>query len=159
MARFSYFFSLFAKIGQIFNLHLLICQFFILFLLVNISQIFIPFSISFLKLAARFHNFFSVLAKIGHIFVLFSKFVSFSYFFLLFKIYQMFILFQSPCQNLPDGHAFSISFSKIGRLALVIRGQLKKFRFLNLTSHFKISSEPERALKGRRPVSASISNN
>ena len=100
-----------ARFSYLFSLHLLICQFFILFLLVKISQIFIPFSVSFLKLAAKFHNFFSVLAKIGHIFVLFSKFVSFSYFFLLFKIYQMFILFQSPCQNWSEFCTVSVSNS------------------------------------------------
>ena len=42
----------------------------------------------------------------------------FSYFFsLLVKICQIFILFQSPGQNLPDCHSFSI-FSKFGRLTL-----------------------------------------
>ena len=48
-----------------------------------------------------------------------SKVARFSYLFnLLLRIGQICILFQSPCQNLPDCHTFSI-FSKFGRLALV----------------------------------------
>ena len=56
----------------------------------------------------------------------------FSYFFsLLVKICQIFILFQSPGQNLPDCHTFSI-FSKFGRLVLVNWAQMRKFQNLIL---------------------------
>ena len=82
-----------------------------------------------------------------------SKVARFSYLFnLLLRIGQICILFQSPCQNLPDCHTFSI-FSKFGRLALVNWAKLKKFQ--NLILDCLISSEPERAAEARRAVVAS----
>ena len=82
-----------------------------------------------------------------------SKVARFSYLFnLLLRIGQICILFQSPCQNLPDCHTFSI-FSKFGRLALVNWAKLKKFQ--NLILKCLIPSEPERAAEARRAVVAS----
>ena len=69
------------------------------------------------------------------------------------SIGQICILFQSPCQNLPDCHTFSI-FSKFGRLALVNWAKLKKFQ--NLILKCLIPSEPERAAEARRAVVASL---
>ena len=84
-----------------------------------------------------------------------SKVARFSYLFnLLLRIGQICILFQSPCQNLPDCHTFSI-FSKFGRLALVNWAKLKKFQ--NLILKCLIPSEPERAAEARRAVVASFS--
>ena len=78
----------------------------------------------------------------------------FSYFFsLLVKICQIFILFQSPGQNLPDCHTFSI-FSKFGRLVLVDWAQLKTFQ--NLILKCLIPSEPEQAVEARRAVVANF---
>ena len=83
-----------------------------------------------------------------------SNVARFSYLFnLLLRIGQICILFQSPCQNLPDCHTFSI-FSKFGRLALVNWAKLKKFQ--NLILDCLISSEPERAAEARRAVVASV---
>ena len=82
-----------------------------------------------------------------------SKVARFSYLFnLLLRIGQICILFQSPCQNWPDCHTFSI-FSKFGRLALVNWAKLKKFQ--NLILKCLIPSEPERAAEARRAVVAS----
>ena len=86
-----------------------------------------------------------------------SKVDRFSYSFnLLLRIGQICILFQSPCQNLPDCHTFSI-FSKFGRLALVNWAKLKKFQ--NLILKCLIPSEPERAAEARRAVVASLHTN
>ena len=83
-----------------------------------------------------------------------SNVARFSYLFnLLLRIGQICILFQSPCQNLPDCHTFSI-FSKFGRLALVNWAKLKKFQ--NLILKCLIPSEPERAAEARRAVVASF---
>ena len=65
---------------------------------------------------ARLSYFFSFLVKICQTFILFN---------LHLKIGHFFILFQSPCQNLPDCHTFSI-FSNFGRLVLVDWAQLFK---------------------------------
>ena len=82
-----------------------------------------------------------------------SKVARFSYLFnLLLRIGQICILFQSPCQNLPDCHTFSI-FSKFGRLALVNWAKFKKFH--NLILKCLIPSEAERAAEARRAVVAS----
>ena len=85
-----------------------------------------------------------------------SKVARFSYLFnLLLRIGQICILFQSPCQNLPDCHTFSI-FSKFGRLALVNWAKFQKFQ--NLILKCLIPSEPERAAEARRAVVASYCN-
>ena len=84
-----------------------------------------------------------------------SKVARFSYLFnLLFRIGQICMLFQSPCQNLPDCHTFSI-FSKFGRLALVKFNGAKFKKFHNLILKCLIPLEPERAAEARRAVVAS----
>ena len=86
-----------------------------------------------------------------------SKVARFSYLFnLLLWIGQICILFQSPCQNLPDCHTFSIS-SKFGRLALVNLAKFKKFH--NLILKCLIPLKPERAAEARRAVVASFNHN